>query len=267
MKPFSIITLFRLGLLAIVLLFTRSYSYGQSSLKNAETTSNLLHFVAQVNDKSDELYVHFNPLATDLFDGAYDAYNITSLAGKLVPDVYTEDSTGVKYSINSFPFSGADKSIDMVFTFGSDGEVTITSSGTESFSQYPELGIYLLDTKTGDEISLRTNPSYTFSYSITDEVKRFKIRFIGLTAGLLSNKVKPSLCSVIINNKVINFQYFELQGKKGLAEIVDMSGRTIKNVILDGSGSQQVALPVSSGVYIVKVMFSGFNEIHKVTVR
>lgn len=235
--------------------------------KSGQAQTDVLRISAKINDMSDELYLHFNPAATDGFDGSYDAYKLASLAGNLVPSLYTVDAAGTKYSINTFPFSGADKIVDMVFTIGTDGIVTLSATGIESFNQQPDLEIFLFDTKTGNEISLRTTAEYTFDYYTSDDPKRFKIRFTEYLTGISEKRVASSLCNVYSANKELNIQYQDLQGKKGQAYVYDMQGRKIKTIMLDGSGSQKVKLPAQTGGCIVKLIFSDYTETHKIAIR
>ena len=236
-------------------------------LKSGHDVADLLQITAKVNNKTDELYMHFNQDATDGFDGAYDAYNLVSFAGTQVPDVYTVDVSGTKYSINSFPFSGIDKSVDLGFKFGTDATAVFQISGVESFIQYPDMGIYLLDTKTGNQVSLRTTSEYSFTYLASDDPQRFKIKFIGITAGMPENIKQTSACRVFAFNRELNLQYEPLKGKKGSATIIDLQGRVIETFTLDGSGLQKVSCPFSTGVYLVNISFPGFTETHKVAVR
>ena len=236
-------------------------------LKSGNDVADLLQITVKVNNKTDELYMHFNQDATDGFDGAYDAYNLESFAGSLVPDVYTVDISGTKYSINSFPFSGIDKAIDLGFKFCSDATAVFQITGVESFSQYPDMGIYLLDTKTGNQLSLRNLSEYSFAYQAADDPNRFKIKFIGITAGMPENNKQTPACRVFAFNRELNLQYETLKGKKGSATIFDLQGRVIETVVLDGSGLQKVSCPFSTGVYLVNISFPGFAETYKVAVR
>jgi len=236
-------------------------------LKSENTNTDILCITVNANNKSDELYIHFNPDATDLFDGAYDAYNLASLAGKTVPDIYAVDALGTKYSINTFPFSGIDKTVEVGFEIAADVTAVLQTSGVETFNGYPDMGIYLLDTKTGNQVSLRTTSEYTFAYQASDDPRRFKIKFIGITAGIPVQKKNNSVCRVFAANRELNLQYNELAGKHGSATILDLQGRLIETVALDGSGFQKVSLPVSSGIYLVHISFPGVAETHKVAVR
>jgi len=236
-------------------------------LKSENTNTDILRITVNANNKSDELYIHFNPDATDLFDGAFDAYNLASLAGNIVPDIYAVDALGTKYSINTFPFSGIDKTVEVGFEIAADATAVLQTSGVETFNGYPDMGIYLLDTKTGNQVSLRTTCEYTFAYQASDDPRRFKIKFIGITAGIPQNKKNGSVCRVFAANRELNLQYNELAGKHGCANILDLQGRLIETVALDGSGFQKVSLPVSTGIYLVHISFPGVAETHKVAVR
>jgi len=250
---------------------TKAWSQDENSetadLKSGLAQTDVLHLRSQINSLTDELYLHFNPDATDGFDGYYDAYKLTSLAGSAVPNFYTVDANGTKYAINTFPFAGIEKSVDMGFQIGSSGNVTISATGLETFQSHPELGIFLLDTKTDIEISLQSTPEYTFSYTPTDDPKRFKIRFAVSLTGIDDRRAKTVRCDVYSFNKDLNIQYKDLKGQKGQATIYDMNGRNVKTVVLDGSGSQHVAMQSNAGVYFVKLIFSGYTETHKIALR
>lgn len=237
-------------------------------LKSSEQSpTDVLHLTAKINNMTDEMLVHFNPNATDLFDGAFDAYKLTSLAGSSVPGIYSVDANGTRYSINSLPFHSPEVAVDVVFSIGVDGVATFTASGLETFAQHTGLSIYLKDTKTNQEISLQTTPEYTFNYLSSDDPKRFKIRFAESLTGVNENKVNTLKCNVYSVDKNVTIQYNDWQGKKGNAYIVDAQGRTVKTVLLDGSGSQQIRVPSASGVYLVKLLFSDYTETHKIAIR
>jgi len=255
------------------LVFPVSKAWSQEAVKiapyfkNGQTQTDVLHLTAKINNMSDELYLHFNPVATDGFDGSYDAYKLTSFAGNAVPEIYTIDATGTKYSINTFPFTGIEKSVDMAFKVGTSGNVTLIATGLETFYSHPELGIFLLDTKTDYEISLQSNSEYIFSYLSTDDPNRFKIRFAVSLTGIPDERTRSSRCNVFAFNKDLNIQYKDLHGQKGQADVYDMSGRNIRTVLLDGSGSQKVAMHSNTGVYLVKLTFSDYTETYKIAVR
>ncbi len=62
--------------------------------------------------------------------------------------------------------------IPMSFKAGQDGNYNITAIGTEEFTN-----VILQDLKTGTSQELKTNPIYTFTSSVTDDVKRFLLKF------------------------------------------------------------------------------------------
>lgn len=238
-----------------------------TEVKSGSEVTDILHITANANNKSDELYMHFNTAATDLFDGAFDAYKLASLAGSQVPALYTVDKAGTRYSINTFPFSGIDKTITMAFEMNADISVRLQFSGVESFSDYPGMGIVLTDLKTGNQISLLSATEYTFSHLANDDPNRFTIKFIGITAGVGMPEKAAQKCHIRIVNRDMEIEYANLQGKKGNAQVFDLQGRNILAFNLDGSGGQRVAIPAHAGIYIVKLSFPGCTETYKIILQ
>jgi len=236
-------------------------------LKDEIIPQDILRITAKINDLSDELVVLLENEASIEFDRNYDAYNLSSMAGLAVPDIYTIDANNTKYSINSLPFTSEEMIIDMVFKYGTNGIVTLKATELESFlTQHPDLGILLEDKQTGTITSLKLNPEYTFSYSTTDEPNRFRIH-MGNTLGVHENITNAIKCQVFAVQNDIYIKYADFANQAGSASIFDLQGRMLKQFQLDQSGNQQEHINVTPGIYMVKLTFSGHSETHKIAVR
>jgi hypothetical protein len=236
-------------------------------LKDEIIPQDILRLTAKINEKSDELVLHFENEASAEFDRNYDAYNLSSMAGLAVPDIYTIDANNTKYSINSLPFTSEEMIIEMVFKYGTNGIVTLKATELESFlTQYPDLGILLEDKQTGTITSLKLNPEYTFSYSTTDEPNRFRIH-LGNALSVHENITNAVKCQVFAVKNDLVIKYEDFANQAGSASIFDLQGRMLKQIQLDQSGNQHEIINVSPGIYMVKLSFSGHSETHKIAVR
>jgi hypothetical protein len=236
-------------------------------LKDDSIQKDILRITAKTDDLTDDMVIHLENEATDNFDRFYDAYNLISMAGTTVPDIYTVDAENVKYSINSVPYSGEEKVIDLAFKYGKDGLVDLTASELESFTLlHPDLGILLEDKQTGTITALKLNPTYTFAYSTSDDPMRFKIH-MGNTLGIKETRSDTQKCSVYAINSIINIKYEDFANQHGVASLFDIQGRLIKTFELDKSGNQQEAINVIKGIYIVRLAFADYTETHKIVVR
>ncbi|MDO9253921.1 MAG: T9SS type A sorting domain-containing protein [Bacteroidales bacterium] len=236
--------------------------------KGALANSDLLRLTANIDEKLDAIVVRLTPEASDEFDRNFDAYNLTSMAGTAVPDIYTVDANSTKYSINAVPYSGEEKIFDLAFKYGTDGLVTLTASEIESFNtQHPDIDIQLEDKQLGTTTSLKQNPVYSFSYSVSDDPMRFRIHMGNTLLGLNKDIVAANKCRVYNVNKELYLKYADFQNQQGSAFISDIQGRLIKTIPLDKSGDQQVIINVKPGIYMVKLMFDGYVQTQKIAIR
>lgn len=232
-------------------------------LKAKEATPDLLRLVSTIEDHgSDEIVIRFDTNASSGFDRQFDAFNLSSMAGLKVPDLFSIGADDVKYSIQARQLEG-ETLIPIGFKYESDAVVSFNFSGIQSFITHPNLGVYLEDTKTGSLIDLKETSEYSFQYIAADESDRFILK-IGTALGVFPVSSGVKQCQVFMttgNNLMINHSMFV--GKQGLATVYDASGNTLFRFSLDHDGYTKKEISNVSGLLLVKLEFSGVTESHK----
>jgi hypothetical protein len=234
--------------------------------KTKNNPVDLLRLEAKIGEMTDNMAITFKEDASNTFDRNRDAYNLRSISGYKVPDLYSIDGDEVKYSVNAMPFDG-ELVVPVALKYESDALVTITATGLESFASHQGLGIYLEDTKTGNLINLHETPEYAFQYIASDDPTRFNLKF-GNSIGIDSPGSRIKLCQVFANNAgelVFNHKHF--YGHQGKAVLYDASGALIQSIQLSTSGYTLAPIDIPSGLILVRIEFNGQSESHKLIVH
>jgi len=218
----------------------------QAFYKTNEVPTELLRLKAETSIGTDDIVIHFRPEATQLFDDEYDAYKLTG--GSDAPQLSSITSDNKKVSINSLPFSTTDEVVPLFFTVNTASEVTFTASGMESFYSTPP--IYLEDVVENKVIDLQLQPTYSFHYTPGQE-NRFNLRFTNITD---QDETETMNGLIYYSNKQINISIPLFETKEADVRVFDISGRLIFNTKVILNGLTQVKAPISSGVYIVRII-------------
>ncbi len=131
--------------------------------------SDLMRVTLRSGLKRDEIIVYFDEDATEEFDGNLDAY-------KLKNDIFnlsTVTPLGDKLAINGLPMLECSKSLSLNITDVSAGDYQLDFTEFESF--VTPVNIILLDKNTGENIDVKTSPTYEFQ--VTAEESSYKDRF------------------------------------------------------------------------------------------
>lgn len=129
----------------------------------------LLRVTLRKDTRRDEMVVYFRAGATEEFDGQLDAY-------KLKNDIFNLSSvtpTGVKLAINGLPELECSKTINLDITNVSVGNYQLDFTEFESF--VTPVNIILKDNISGENIDVKSNPSYAFQ--VTAQESSYKDRF------------------------------------------------------------------------------------------
>lgn len=194
---------------------------------------------------TDELAVRFSEFATEDFDIELDAYGMGSES--MVPNISTTSGL-LKYGINSLPYVHGDRVIPVNVEYGQVEQLTFTASGMESFNYTPP--ILLEDTYLNKIQDLRLNPEYTFDFK-PDQTHRFNLIFTNVDA---TEEPEESGWLIYKSGKKINMYLPEINGKEAFVSIFDMTGRNLLTEQMQFDGVEQVDSPLTTGVYIVKVV-------------
>lgn len=218
----------------------------QAFYKNEQTPTELLRLKAETSIGIDDIVVHFRPEATQLFDDEYDAYKLTG--GSDAPQLSSITADNKKVSINSLPFSTTDEVVPLYFSVNTASDVTFTASGMEGFYSTPP--IYLEDVVENKVIDLQIQPTYSFHF-IPGQENRFNLRFTNITD---QDETEAIEGLIYHSNQQINISIPVLESKEAVVHIFDISGRLMVNNKVILNGLTHVKAPISSGVYIVRVI-------------
>jgi len=221
-----------------------------------ESIANLLSLKAEANNYSDETFVNFNESASAAYDGQFDAYKLQNIAE--APALYSM-ITGDILSINALPMEG-NEVVDLGFKCGVNGTYSITANGMESFDATTP--VWLEDLKTGTMQNLRTNPSYSFSYTTDDNEKHFKLHFKSandVPANTLSGiNIYSASRTVVINNTTT---------LAGEVKIYDLAGRELTHTSMNSQNETRIPVNYAVGTYLVKVITENGVASNKVFIR
>jgi hypothetical protein len=118
----------------------------------------------------------------------------------------------------------------------------------ESFYSTPP--IYLEDVVENKVIDLQLQPTYSFHYTPGQE-NRFNLRFTNITD---QDETETMNGLIYYSNKQINISIPLFETKEADVRVFDISGRLIVNTKVILNGLTQVKAPISSGVYIVRII-------------
>jgi len=219
-----------------------------------------LRLKVEANNYNDEITIIFKEGASLDFDGLYDLekmYNIDE-----APNIYSK--TGDKlYSVNVLPIDFIAEIdppvIPLGYQLGIDGVNTLSVTGIESFD--PKVPIYLEDMLENEMVDLRSQNTYAFSSSPTDNKNRFLLHFGDPNS--IDNEVYSEVSIYSFENVVyvkvpINFY--------GHAEVFDLVGKKISSFKVD-QVITRAAINKNTGYYIVKVKSSEEMVTQKVLIK
>jgi hypothetical protein len=217
--------------------------------KSGELTTNILELKLEGNDKSDYARVCFYDLATEDFDGDFDAIKLFSYSSS-VPEIYSVTPNNTQLAINTLPISILDGGkVPVGFKVGNAGNYSLTAEKINSFST--SIAITLEDKLTGVFQELNLNPVYNFSASLTDVTDRFVLHFKNATS--IPDPINSETFSISATNGNINVATqksinAEILVTNILGQIL-MRGNTNGNPITSLNANN-----LQNGVYIVSLI-------------
>jgi len=130
--------------------------------------------------------------------------------------------------------------IPVSFKAENNGRYTLTIDAEEVSFSY----LHLIDNRTGADVDLLVNPSYTFESRTTDYESRFKLVFA-------SNNEDGSSTGSETFAFFSNGSWFIANEGEATLQVVDVMGRVLSSETIYGSVSK--AIGVAPGVYILKL--------------
>jgi hypothetical protein len=123
----------------------------------------------------DEMIVRFKDVATDEFDGQWDAFKLANAKLNLSSII----ATGKQLSINSLPGVNCGKVVKLAVENVDAGAYQLDFAEFENISD--NVKIHLFDSYTGSSVNVRTNRIYPFEVTAdtsTYGLRRFELRFL-----------------------------------------------------------------------------------------
>lgn len=221
----------------------------------------LLKFVVCGNNFCDATYLYFTTLASEGFDGSYDAYKLFTI-DTLVPQIFSRISNA-DLSVNSMPLPQKGVIIPLGFKSGSPGVFTLSLDQLSIFN--PLNNIVLKDLQTGFAKDLTKNNNYSFSYQTGDDQNRFLlyINYIltdkPVTSGSTGISIRAEKNKILVN----------CNGEDGemIIEIMNLLGQRLAKYKSTKYATNIFDMQGKSGLYLIKVICENEIIIQKVLLR
>ncbi|HOY30815.1 MAG TPA: T9SS type A sorting domain-containing protein [Bacteroidales bacterium] len=206
---------------------------------------------------ADETVIYFDPQASSMFDGNFDAYKMMN-NNPAYPNIFTRDSTPVSLSIQALPpLSNTDVIIPLGYITKTNGNFTINASEILNFD--PSLHIYLEDNQTSTNQDLTMNPVYTFTMNANAPQYRFFIRFSpSVITGI--DQTSNSFMDAWSSGKDIFVNYSNTDIQNAEISVYNMLGQKVISAEQKGIGTTRYTVE-EPGCYIIHVV-SG-NAVHQ----
>ena len=223
----------------------------------------------------DETAFRIHPMATPLYDGAWDAHKIFQSPGYMgYPGPYTKyttisskDFTGEDYSIHSFPEPSKDLNLPLLVKVMQSGTYTISASGLENIPSCLILKDKLLnktqDLQMGD---------YVFTINDSTSKPRFELQLCKGVAAINSiQETKLDAQSVQIRRAEsgISVNTAFAQATEARIEVYNLLGQSLSPSVIVNGTTNSTFLPVAddNGIILVKVTTATDSYSKKVLLR
>lgn len=223
----------------------------------------------------DETAFRIHPMATPLYDGAWDAHKIFQSPGYVgYPGPYTKyttisskDFTGEDYSIHSFPEPSKDLNFPLLVRVMQSGTYTISASGLENIPSCLLLKDKLLnkthDLQMGD---------YVFTINDSTSAPRFELQLCKGVAAINSiQETKLDAQSVQIRRAEsgISVNTAFAQATEARIEVYNLLGQSLSASVIVNGTTNSTFLPVAddNGIILVKVTTATDSYSKKVLLR
>lgn len=223
----------------------------------------------------DETAFRIHPMATPLYDGAWDAHKIFQSPGYMgYPGPYTKyttisskDFTGEDYSIHSFPEPSKDLNLPLLVKVMQSGTYTISASGLENIPSCLILKDKLLnktqDLQMGD---------YVFTINDSTSAPRFELQLCKGVAAINSiQETKLDTQSVQIRRAesglMVNTAF--AQATEARIEVYNLLGQSLSSSVIVNGTTNSTFLPVAddNGIILVKVTTATDSYSKKILLR
>lgn len=224
-----------------------SRTHSTQQFRQSNSVSQSLSLTVHSANYSDELIVTANDQATVGFDTEFDAYKLFGI--NAAPQFYSI-SDYETFAVNHQPMTDHSMDIPLGFQAGSPETHTIVVAGAESFGN--NTAISLEDLKENVIIDLKSDSTYTYFGSPSDDPNRFILHIDANAVGItIYHEQKENL--IYISNNMIIVENIEGKFPQGDFKIYDILGRPVLKEKLGESTKQIFDVKLISGTYIAMI--------------
>jgi hypothetical protein len=215
--------------------------------KDAGLSNNVLNISVEGNNLRDDARVCFYDLATENFDGEFDAYKLFSY-NTSIPEIYSVSPDSTEMAINTLPLSQLNCTVPVGFKPGTAGTYTFSAEGIDRFPS--TTSIFLEDLNTAIIQKLNDNPDYTFISDPSDTSGRFLLHF--QDANSITNPDLAKNFRIYAEDGIISV--LQTQNLDGKINVSDLAGRSVISVDFIAGSPVHINMQQHPGIYIVSII-------------
>jgi hypothetical protein len=203
------------------------------------------------NDLSQESTIRFNSEATEGYDSEFDSHYLDGFA-----PMFYSSTNGEKVSTNALPSIVLNESIPFGFVKNDASNFVI-----ELVESIESNLVFIRDLKTGITFNLSENGSYSFTSETGDSPDRFEI-FFGVTGIDTQNALTAARVYVANDMLIVN----NVKGNTFM-DILNLQGQVLNSYSFNSSGSEEFAVNLPAGIYMVRLENSNTTKTVKVFIN
>ena len=235
--------------------------HNSQNFRNPRANDESISLTVHSNNYSDEVIIKANDNATAGFDTQYDAYKLYGIDN--APQFYNITDNDI-LSVNNQPM--VDHKIDapLGLLAGSPEVHTIIANGTDSFNG--DVTISLEDLKEDVIINLRTDSTYSFFSSPSDDPNRFILHIDASTVNT-NDFYKPMDNLIYTFNNNIIIENTNGNNLEGTVSIYDLLGRLQFMSTLQNAKKQTFEPHLSNGIYLITIINNSNVQSKKIKIN
>jgi viroplasmin and RNaseH domain-containing protein len=229
-------------------------------LKSSSDVENLLEMTISDKKRHDYCVLKLDPLGSNSFDAAYDAYKLFGLPE--APAIYMVKGKEIASS-SYFPEEYENQSVSLGFYAGVSGEQEISFDNIESFNE--NVLIYLLDKKDESYTLLNENSNYSFTAEKGRNDKRFEIHFTTSPLDVEENIEENSKIKIYTYEDKLYLR--NNSNEKVFFTVVSLLGQQLTQLELEANSSIVKPLNIKAQTLIIQAKSTNFSKTEKVSLH
>lgn len=175
-----------------------------------------------------------------------------------MPNLYTISADEKKLAFNTIPEINLSEAIPLCVTIPTTGnyQISIEKQGII----FENAVVYIEDLVEGVSHDLTKNGPYSFTASSGDDPARFQLHFGAV--GITDRPQQAPLHAYVSNGRL----YFQIDGT-AILEVLDLQGRLLSQIAVEGSGLISKPFRMQAGVYVVRLTSANSRQTAKVIVK